>query len=265
MNGIIYYNTGVSYAARLLVSLYSLRKHYAGKISILSWGDKSHTMCAPIATAMNADLIKINPLIAHSNTPQFLAKTKLPQYSPYVNTLYIDADTLIVNRIDELFDIINKWQFVVTSIDGWNTTGKRMHERLNDWSNLFPILVKQAFQYKGVINCGVFGFNKNSPILREWYDTAVKGKDLYVPDEVACQLLITKYRHKLLSDQYNCMFKYCSNKSAKIIHYHARKHTGDNRWLSTYHEVVNKNVANIKSWTPSEDTRLTMYLRRHRR
>lgn len=260
-NGIIYYNVNTSYAVRLLVSLYSLRKYYKGKVSILSWGSESHNICAPIAAATNADLIRINPVIAASKTPQFLVKTKLPQYSPYINTLYLDADTLVVNKIDELFDLINRWQFVVTSIDGWSTTDKRIIKRLDEWSNTFPILVKQAYLYKNVINCGVFGFNKSSPILNEWYNTAVRGKDFFVPDEVACQLLITKYKHKLLNNQYNCMFKYCNNKNPKIIHYHARKHVEDRRWLYTYNEVVNKNVANIKSWTPAEDRRLFKYLR----
>lgn len=253
-NGIIYYNTGTRYAVRLLVSLYSLRKYYKGRVSILSWGIESHNICAPIAIAMNAELIKINPLMEVSKWPYFLVKTKLSQYSPYANTLYLDADTLVLNKIDELFDIINEWQFVVTKVNNeWNTTDARMYPRLNAWQNLFPELVKRAYEYDGTINCGVFGFNKKSPLLTEWYDVAVKGKNLFVPDEVACQLLITKHKHKLLDNQYNCMYKYCRNKTAKIVHHHARKHVKDKRWIRVYNEVIEKNVANIKSWTPAGD------------
>lgn len=264
MNGVIYYNTGISYLVRLLVSAYSLRRFYSGDIAILSWGDASHYISSQIAKAVNAQLIRINPQIESSDSPQFLVKTRLHEFSPFVNTLYLDADTLILKKIDNLFPIIKTHSFLASTVDGWKTTDEHIRTRLEGWRGFYPQHVKKALKFGRVINCGVMGFNRTSTLLKSWYKFTLPGKNLFVPDEIACQLLLTEHPHTLVDSRYNCMSKYCNiGYETKIVHYHARKHCTmpqAKNWLGVYYEVISKNVANIKSWQPANDKILKQYL-----
>ena len=237
-NGITYFNFGNKCISRLLVSIYSLRKYYSGDVTILSWGDESHILCEPISKNFGVKLIKINPTVAKCEKPHFLVKTLFYKYSPYINTLCIDSDTRIVGKIDELFDHINSNMFLVTALHGYRTTNKIMGSRMRNWSPKYDNLIKQAYQYKQAINCGIHGFNKQSTLLDEWYDVAVHGKDAITADETACQLLITKHKHKLMGSQFNYPYKYKPNvDDIRIIHYWGGKHKYDSVWADTYNKI----------------------------
>lgn len=265
-NGVIYYNIGTPCLVRLLVSIYSLRKFYKGPISILSWGQESHKICKLIASATNSDVIEINPKMAPSKYPHYMAKTKLHEFSPYINTLYLDSDTLIVGNINNLFDLISQHQMLVTYIEGWPTNRGKMSKRIKSWAPFHPKLIGPALEYGKAINCGVFGFNRKAIILRKWYKLAITNPDYLMPDELSLQLLLPHYQHIAVDNSYNFITKRgnVNDSRIKILHYQSRKHckpSADNKWLITYLEVAAKNIANVKLWQPAGDRKLARYLK----
>jgi lipopolysaccharide biosynthesis glycosyltransferase len=244
LNGVIYYITGDQYLTRLAVSLHSLRKVYSGHITIMLWRCKKQTIdfCNVIGSAFKASIKNIDPPLAVCKQDYFLVKSKLPLFSDYENTIYLDADTLVRKNIDELFDLANKNDFVVSNIEEWTKT-KRTLERLMLWKCLYPKHVKSIqLNYIG-INCGVFAFNRRSTLIKNWYNFAVKGKDLFVPDEDACALMLCDNKHILVSEKYNCMWKYRKPKSYEdfsIIHYHGNRHTRSHYWKDEYSQTLSK-------------------------
>ena len=195
-----------------------------------------------------------------------MAKTRLQEFTPYENTLYIDSDTLVMAPIDELFDLIEQHHMLVTSMKRWTTKDVRISRRINTWASLYPDLIKAALDFGHVINCGVYGFNSKASILNEWYKIAAAKSDSINPDEVSLQLLLPHHRHVVLDHSWNFITKRgnTDDPSIKILHYQARKHchvSSNNKWLKFYHEVVDQNLADIKCWQPADDPKLTKYLK----
>jgi len=76
-----------------------------------------------------------------------MAKTRLQEFTPYENTLYIDSDTLVMAPIDELFDLIEQHHMLVTSMKRWTTKDVRISRRINTWASLYPDLIKAALDF----------------------------------------------------------------------------------------------------------------------
>jgi hypothetical protein len=266
MNGVIYYNTGTVCLVRLLVSICSLRKFYAGPISILSWGDASHEICDRIATATDSKVIRVDFDMVSCKYPKYMAKTKLQEFTPYDNTLYLDSDTLVVGPVDELFNLIDQHHMLVTSIKRWTTRDVRISKRINTWAYLYPDLIEPALNFGHVINCGVYGFRRDASILNEWYKTAAAKDDSINPDEVSLQLLLPHHKHIVVDNRFNFITKRgdVNDPDIRILHYQARKHchiSPNNKWLVAYNEVAKHNVADVINWQPAGDPKLKKYLK----
>ena len=265
--GVIYYSVGPGCTVRLLVSIYSLRRHYSGPITIISEGSESDAICSQIAKAMNVD---IKYATFDTNGPRnhpLLAKTKINQATPYDYSVFIDADTLVVGKIDELF---NDSQFTITRMCDWSTRGPKVSRRIRNWSDVCPDLIEPALNYGKAINTGVYAFKKDASIFSDWYDLTLKNVDTFIPDEISCQLLITKHEHLLLDCRFNWSCKYGPESSdVRIIHYHGRKHCrpglpfNATKWIETYNEVVQQDLAGIRQWQPAGDRMLYKYMKRH--
>ena len=218
-NGIIYYNHGGKFLARLMVSLYSLRQHYNGNVAIMVWNTNTDDLesCKSLAKKFSADIINVDCEVAKCKYDYFLVKTRLPLYSKFDNTIYIDADTIILHNFDELFKKIDKNDFVVVNIGRW-TRRKRSITRLLEYANIYPKNVEYRIQNYVAINCGVFGFNKRSTLVQKWYDFALPCKDFRIPDEDTCSLMLKDHKHKLISEKYNSIWKIRKpTESTKIV------------------------------------------------
>lgn len=266
--GVIYYNIGQSCAVRLLISILSLKKFYNGDITIISEGDESHILCDKIASATNAYVKKIKFDITDKENYPYLAKTRLNEVTPYDYSVFVDADTLITGTIDELF---TDSPFVVTRMSEWSTNGSKIYRRIKNWNKICPDLVEKALVYGYAINTGIFAFDKNAPIFNEWYSLTLKNRESFIPDEISCQLLITKYQHKLMDCRFNYSCKYGPLiDDIRIIHFHGRKHCrpglpfNGHKWIEFYNKVVESNIADIKAWQPAGDRMLRKHLERSR-
>jgi hypothetical protein len=263
--GVIYYNVGESCVVRLLVSIYSLKRHYNGPITIISEGVESDALCSKVAQTMN---VTLKHAIFDTNGPKnhpFLAKTKINQVAPYDYNVFIDADTLVVGRIDELF---NTAQFTITRMAEWSTNGTKISHRIKNWSNICPDLIEPALNYKKAINTGIFAFVRDATIFNEWYGLTLKNRDTFIPDEISCQLLLPKHSHNLLDCRFNWSCKYGPDiDDIRIIHFHGRKHCrpglpfNADKWVKVYNEVVNQNLADVCQWQPAKDRMLYKYLK----
>ncbi len=268
--GVVYYNFGTSCAARLLVSLVSLRRHYSGPVTILSEGEESHALCDKIGRALNVPVMRWASDVSAGKHLPFLAKTRLNRGTPYDVTVAIDSDTLVVGPIDELFEFARQNSFCVARLGKWRTDGRIIQARLRKWSDILPDDLQPAIAFGPAINTGVMAFRKDAAIFNEWYSVAERGRETFIPDEVSCQMLLHRYSHRILSSGWNCSCRHddANLPDTRIIHYHGKKHCRDglpfhgDKWVAVYDEVVRKNFANIQSWTPAGDRLLRRHLKR---
>lgn len=266
--GVIYYNYGLSRAARLVVSLSSLRKYYGGPITILSEGIQSNQLCRSIAKAFDINLKEWNCGIAGGRNQPLLAKTRYHKGTPYVTTIALDSDMLIVGSIEELFNIAQQSEFCVARFSDWKSTDGVVAKRIRQWESIRPLDIEPALNFGPAINCGVVAFQTGALLYKDWSDIALLGRETFIPDEVSCQLMLPRYPHRILDRKWNCSCKYDNplKGDVRIIHYHGSKHCRvglpyhGKLWVRELKEVLKKNLAGIKRWMPAEDKTLQDFL-----
>ncbi|MDP1591750.1 MAG: class I SAM-dependent methyltransferase [Prosthecobacter sp.] len=271
--GVIYYNSGTSCAVRLLVSLASLRKHYAGPVTILSEGEASHLLCEPIGEALNAEVKRWDSGVKPGKNAPFLAKTRLHLGTPYETTVALDSDTLVVGPIDELFLRAERGMFCVAQLGSWKTSGRIIQGRLRKWADILPDDLEAAIQFGPAINTGVMAFCQEASLFEEWHEVAEQGREHFIPDEVSCQMLLHRHPHRILDGRWNrsCRHDDPDLPDTRIIHYHGRKHCRSglpfhaDKWVAAYEAVVRQNLAGIRSWTPAGDRQLIRHLKERRK
>jgi cephalosporin hydroxylase len=271
--GVIYYNCGTSCTVRLLVSLVSLRKHYAGPVTILSEGEASHLLCERIGAALDARVIKWESGVKQGKNTPFLAKTRLHLGTPYETTVALDSDTLVMGPIDELFEVAEQDMFCVAQLGNWRTTGRIIQGRLRKWAGILPEDLDAAIQFGPAINTGVTAFRKDASIFEEWYPAAEQGREHFIPDEVSCQMLMHRHQHRILDGRWNrsCRHDDPDLSETRVIHYHGRKHCRKglpfhaDKWVAAYEEITRQNLADINSWTPAGDRQLIRHIKERRK
>lgn len=258
--GVIYLNAGTKMLPRLLVSLYTLRKHYNGAISIICIGEDHYSICSSITKCIdNVKLIQIEDNLKCRHHYWF-EKSRINLYTPYDISIFIDSDTIIVDNFNELFDEIKDNDFIVPQFANWRTSGKKISSRLKTWNHIDKQLVDQTISSQmPSINVGVYGFKKSSELMKHWFDFTIQNKSSPLPEETSCHLLLQKYKGKIISNKYNCSCKHDDPKSdnVKIIHYHGRKHCrfqnkepifGCDLWIKEWQEIFNINLCDIQNW-----------------
>src|SRR5262245_23129169 len=104
-HGVVYLLTNIQLAARLVVSLYSLRRWYHGPIAVFTTRPESHEIgkrCAddPVLRVCQHRCIE-RPGLGY--TSSYLTKTTILERSPYKISVFLDADTIVNGSISELF------------------------------------------------------------------------------------------------------------------------------------------------------------------
>lgn len=127
--GILYLVIGKKHYPRLVVSLYSLRKHYAGEIAITFPENEQHPILQQIAddSRLRINLVpwKLPDLVQQQ---PYVAKAMLQHITPYDHTLFLDADTLIVRPLDDLWITPT---LTIVQMAQWTTHGPIMTRRVN--------------------------------------------------------------------------------------------------------------------------------------
>lgn len=266
--GVIYYNTGRKCLARLVTTIYSLRKHYSGPVAILSEGDESHEICMPIAEQLDVQFVPVEFQIPEGAQSTFLKKTLLHKPSPYDISAFIDSDSLITGDITPLFRWAEQHEFVGTAFSNWRADGRIMVKRIEAWRPHHPDLISEALKFGPALNAGCYAFRRDSKFMNEWYKITLPGRHIHLPEETSMQVALFKYPHYVAPQIYNCSCKHSDpfDPDVRIIHYHRNKHCridlpfGAELWMRYFLRVLDKNIANIKAWHLDWDSTLRKYI-----
>lgn len=274
--GVIYLLTGKPHAVRLIVSLWTLRMFYDGPVTLFTTRAESHQigeLCA-LDRRLAVDHRRLHEAGEGKNS-SFLTKASYFEAAPYEINVHVDCDTLISGDISPLFEVSDERPFVATQFADWRTTKPLIRRRIAKWLDIperrcapesYRQIVGQALEDGPAINSGVFSFRHNASILNEWHRWTNWGRDTFICDEVALQILLPQFPHQILDCRFNCSPVYRAQQiDARIWHFHGRKHLKrDNArelWLPVYDEVCRENVAKVADWTPLGDKKLQRYLK----
>jgi len=242
-------------APRLCVSLWSLRKHYDGPVTIIA-NEATEDVVRKIADGLDAD-VKMVEVDQHRKNGHFLDKPKMPEWSPYDQTVFLDCDTLIVAPINDLFVSLDANPLFVTQFSDWRSDGRKIRNRvlgLRKKSPLIDHLVDLQEQKPcAALNTGVVGWNRNAEGVLWWRAIVEALGPIWIADELAMQVVFDLVPHELLGRRYNCSPIYDETEKNPVIwHFHGRKHMrhakGRAIWLPAFLECEKENAAHIKSW-----------------
>ena len=270
--GVIYYNKGVKCQIRLLVSLFSLRRVSKLPVCIIHEGEPDPQFVKH-ADMLGASVVRI-PAADEVDYP-LCQKPRLHRWSPFDVTLYIDADTIVMQDPAPLLPLIAEHGFAVTRFCDWTTDGRIVSGRINAFRHLAgDKYTDGALKFGPAVNTGVYGFTKGHPILEPWaeltrrafVDSGPMGRTL---DEIACQILAPLVRHTLLDAKWNSSIKFGSKdpKEIGILHMHGGKHLLDSNplcdhWRQAYWEWRHRHGHNEWSGDAHSDRNLTKELPR---
>lgn len=272
--GVFYLLSGPAYAARLVASLWSLRKHYSGPVVIYAVGDKSQSIAREIQSDHRLNVeCRDFPRAHRRKNASYLTKLAILQNAPFERTCYLDADTVVAGSIDELLAMNNEEQIVATQFATWTSAHRKVQKRIKNWLRLdtegktksrINRLVRSALRSRPAVNGGVFTVRSDSELASKWYDLAIIGKTTFICDEIALQLLLHHHPRKILDCRWNCSPIYAKDTDdVRIWHMHGSKHLRENArpiWLPIYEECLAENVAQIAEWTPAGDRRLKRFI-----
>lgn len=263
---VLYFNRGTSCYIRLLVSIFSLRKHYTGPVKLMQEGELDQ----PIAAVLEQLGVTVQ-LLPPTPDPVLVARASLWRLLEEDYALMLDADTIVRGPVDEFFGWIKERGFVASWFTGWRTSGGTMRKRIEEWKKVVPQMVPPAVAYGKAINGGVQGWSKGTSMLPAYEALTRQGHaagcNRIVLDEIALQLLLPHHQHHLADHVWNTSGAFGDVTSARIVHYHGRKHCVDNPrcdlWKEHYFELLSSFPHHAdalgKAWG---DKRLERFLKR---
>lgn len=221
--GVVYFLRDISHLERFAVSIFSLRSHYHGPVCVVAEGMVQGHLPS-LAKVFNFSVVAA----ANSTNRTYAAKVASLQLTPFEQTLFLDADTLVLAPIDPIFNYLSDSEFVFTGHNGWKNDriGKK---RLDVWrgTGLVPeSMLDDALAYP-FINIGVFAFRRNSPFLPRWLEISVRGEELGlgISDELAAQIFLPTLNATVIDDCWNWSGQHRNTiEGANIIHYHGNAH-----------------------------------------
>lgn len=261
--GFVYLLTGPSHAVRAVVSIRSLRRWFNGPITLFTTHPSSHEVGRLCAADPRLRVEhRTWPLTKTRKNASFLTKVALLPHVPYETGAYLDADTLVVGEVAELRTALDDVSFAATQFADWMSTSRNIRRRIAPWSRLrasptdtalIADLVRQAEVPVPAVNGGVFGFRRDAALLKPWYDLALLGRRTFICDEIALQLLLPRYPHRVLDCRYNCSPTYAgSTADVRIWHFHGEKHLRPGRarelWLPALEECLHDDTAHLRRW-----------------
>lgn len=274
--GVAYLLTGPSHAVRLVTSLLSLREHYQGSVHVFTTQAESHRIGREIAGDVRLDVrhFEFDQRYRGKNG-SFLTKLDLLQTPPFERTAYLDADTLVVGDIAPLFEFMDGTQIVATQFAEWSSGRRPVKGRVERWRSLpqerflgfeWKTLIDSAVQSHPAVNGGVFAIRRGAELLRTWHELAILGRETFICDEIALQILLHHFPHQILDCRWNCSPQHARRRSdVRIWHLHGEKHlrpAASSLWLPWYDRAISDNIGSIREWTPAGDRRLARFLGR---
>lgn len=258
------------HAPYLVTSIRSLRKHYSGPIRLHVWESGYHHMARHSHAIADRIARDDNQIEVRPRTPVwrgrginagYVDKIHMMRYS---EGLLLDADTLVMGPLDELFKAVEEKGMVVAQFTNWNTLGSKMQHRikkLRNFSKLDQALIERVLSQKyPALNVGVCGKAHESEAFEEWARwTEVVAREILIPDEIAIQPLQARYvpqgQMAIVSGRYNWSARV--NPKIKVLIWHghgqcwAKPHKsplGHALWWPRYEQAMKDNWGGIREW-----------------
>jgi hypothetical protein len=233
--GIVIFHFGYAYALRLLVCLYTLRKHYAGPVTVFLRDDKAGQELRPVIESLG-----INVEMKQGFSQSF-DRHRVFLESPYATTISIDSDTIFQGPIDELWEPLEREGALLTRFRTHPYGVEGSPER-RGWGDRMILLdgvksilkpedyeaTRERFIVQGIdVNIGLMGFSrpKGDAFLLEWAAHLEQGRSLHAPimDEMLINALLGRHRCYLTGDMWNCpaseFYRFTSPYEARMVHY----------------------------------------------
>ena len=274
--GVILFNRGSKMVVRAIVTMYSLRKHWDGPVTIYleePYPKELEQACKKF----NVDVVRNDKKHEYKT---LIRKTDMFSNPPYERTLWLDIDTVIVGPIDEMFDYLDDCDVAIPHFAGWWSDGNIISKRIRKFENLVDEeTINKALEHNPAINTGILSFRKSKQwdeFVAYWVELAHKGSQekIFIADEVSFQVLYPvaqKWGIKvaIAPMKFNVSIKHDpGTEDKRIIHAHGDKHVIDfplcDIWKNEFAEMTENNVAEINHFlkyaTPKTDKRLAKYL-----
>jgi hypothetical protein len=263
--GVVYlFAYSLGYAERLAVSLFTLRRHWHGPITIMV-DDVCLGMAGRIAAdpRITADTQRIEAVSGPRHSC-YITKSMIPSWTPYDYTLLIDGDTTIHGPLDELFE--GDFPLTITQFSNWQSQGGRVSQRINWWRGRSPaidaLVAAQLARPWPAINTGVISFRRGYPQMATWHAITKAGAGLHMTDELAMQLLqgdLPADECRVVDDRWNWSPQYgvAQRENVRIIHFHGGKHVrkaeGRRLWEPEFRAAFDADVGGMKGWAGKHD------------
>jgi len=203
--GVIYYAAGERYVEQAKQSAQSLKEH--NDLHVTVYSDRSN-----IERDCIDQVIQIEP-----GKDPFYDRINYFKETPYDKTLHLDTDTLVVGKIIDIFESLDRFSVVAAFNESRNTVSEEhKFETIDiDAPDSFP-------EYQ----CGVIGFRDSPEVQRlfsDWQDRYADYRDQFVLDQPHFREALYQNEVKLgtLPSEYNLLVYFGGyiQQEAKIIHY----------------------------------------------
>jgi len=228
--GFLYIAFNKSFLEEAIFSALSLKKNTKKKIAIFT-------------DINDPRLNKIFDFIGIINPSHIRSKVDFMSKSPFKKTIFLDSDTFIKNNIDDIFEILNKFD-VVACIDSARKR-KYISDKILEYSQ-----IPYGF---AEINSGVLGFKSNKKVkyfLKMWQKKFFKYiKETSGWDQPSCRIALWNSNVKLhiLPSEYNIRSKEIINKIKKTKKILGHEHMQDKILHMHYSRKVHKGNFKIKN------------------
>lgn len=256
--GVIFHTMAVRHFVRLVVALNELRKHYDGPVIVYHDDRARDSVWKRLALEKTFGDIKFLQFIPQNHgqkNSHYATKPLVAKMSPFDETIFFDADTLVVGSIDELWcsnfpDDHN--DMIITQFSTWVSTGNLMSSRIHSWEKYAKSEVERMLSSVfPAINTGVYSFKRDTVALQAWEEMTLRRGTVFMCDELAMQLIFPDYKITVVSDEYNASPIYIErpDEEVKIWHFHGAKHLANEKaidlWLPCFEECVKKRICNL--------------------
>ncbi len=213
--GFVYFNFGKPYLDEAAASIRTLIDHNPkAKVCLITdeagmdyWRKRYSAL--PLERLLCAPIPKEEPL--------WVFRTNLYDLTPYDPTLFLDSDTCIADKIDDLFDLTETFEFVMVPDESHPARGTILG-------------LKGGYAALNYYNCGFMLFRKTAAVaqlFREWRREYLELAPLEPSDQGALvrALIKTPVRFITLPQEYNLrLIDKCASfqDRAKIIHGRAK-------------------------------------------
>ncbi len=273
--GVLYIVNGTKHLPVLVVSVFTLRKHWLGPIHI-AVGDDGLAKDVARLLAKDSRLEGYGEITwARWEPPSgqrgdgWRQKTLMQPLSRFSSTIFADADTLFRGDIAPLFTP-EPFGVTLTQFADWKSNGRKISGRIDGWKDVAheDVVTMQSVPLPA-INTGVLSWRRSDvadAFFREWRDLTAR-KPVFINDELAAQLLFHRHNVRVLDSRWNYSPIHAKRDDWVVAHFHGKKHVNREQgraiWLPAFDECCRMGIARINEWMPAGDKRLKEYLCGH--